>query len=95
MNKALIYTWSAPPNFSLSLWWWTNDWGTFHDFSVAPSYNQGYNQGQCAITEIRAYMPVGDPAKQKPQLAYITFVKNESGSMVLIPRSCRSRSSRV
>jgi hypothetical protein len=79
VNKALIYTWSAQPNFSLSLWWWTNDWGAFHAFSAAPSYNLGFNQGQCAITEIRAYMPVANPAVQKPQLAYVTFVKNQSG----------------
>ena len=79
MNTAIIYTWSAVPNSNLTLWWWTDDWGAFHAFQAAPSYNQGYNQGVSTVTEVRAYMPPVDPAQQKPSLAYIISVKNLSG----------------
>ena len=79
MNTATIYTWSAPPDWNLTLWWWTNDWGTFHSFQASPSYEQGYNQGVAAITEVRSYMPAVDPATQPPTLAYIITVQNYSG----------------
>ena len=80
MQTALLYTWSAPPGFTLYLWWWTNDWGKFHAFSAAPSYNQGFNQGMVAISQVRAYMPVIDPTgPQTPKLAYIITAQNLSG----------------
>lgn len=79
VNTAIIFAWTAKPNFNLTLWWWTNDWGTFHSFQAAPSYNQGYNQGVATITEVRAYMPPVDPALAKPTLAYIISVQNLSG----------------
>ena len=79
MNTGTIYTWTAPPNYYLTLWWWTDDWGTFHTFQAAPSYQQGYNQGVASISEVRAYMPVVDPSRQKPRLAYIITVQNLSG----------------
>lgn len=79
MNKAIIYTWAAKPGYHLTLWYWTNDWGTFNAFQAAPSYNQGYNQGVASVSEVRAYMPVVDPAIQVPSLAYIITVQNLSG----------------
>jgi hypothetical protein len=79
MNTAIIYTWTAPPNYHLTLWWWTDDWGTFHTFQAAPSYNQGYNQGVASVSQVRAYMPPVDPSLQKPTLAYIMTIQNLSG----------------
>ena len=71
MNPAIIYTWSAGPNGHLTVWWWTNDWWTFHTFQAAPSYQQGYNQGVASVTDVRAYMPVVDPSLQHSR-----FVRN-------------------
>jgi hypothetical protein len=79
MNKAIIFTWTAPPGWHLTLWWWTDDWGTFHTFQAAPSYNQGYNNGVATVTDVRAYMPPVDPALQRPSLAYIIGVQNLTG----------------
>jgi hypothetical protein len=79
MNTAIIYTWSAPPGWDLTLWWWTDDWGTFHTFQAAPSHQQGYNQGVASVSEVRAYMPIADPSLQTPTLAYIITVQNLSG----------------
>ncbi|HET7892436.1 MAG TPA: hypothetical protein VFL34_12965 [Candidatus Sulfotelmatobacter sp.] len=80
MNTAIIFTWSASPGANLTLWWWTDDWGTFHTFQAAPSYNQGYNQGVASLVQVRAYMPVVDPNQsQTPTLAYIMSVLNLSG----------------
>ncbi|WP_058187943.1 hypothetical protein [Terracidiphilus gabretensis] len=77
MNTATIYTWSAPPNFSLTLWWWTNDWGVFHSFQATPSYEQGFNQGVASISGVNTYMPPAEP--NSATLAYIITVQNYSG----------------
>lgn len=79
MNTGTIYTWTAPPGYHLTLWWWTDDWGTFHAFQAAPTHNQGYNQGVASVSEVRAYMPPVDPSLQVPTLAYIITVQNLSG----------------
>lgn len=76
MQTQIIYTFSSSAGDWGYIWVWTNDWGTFNDFQIAPSYNQGYNQGQASITQVQAIMPVADPSLTTPSLAYVVTWKN-------------------
>ncbi|MGO9933710.1 MAG: hypothetical protein ACLPV8_18125 [Steroidobacteraceae bacterium] len=79
MQTAIIYTFSnLKPGETFDLWVYTNDWGTFDTFQVAPSYNQGYNQGRVSITSVVADMPVNDPSLNRPQLIYIVNGINQT-----------------
>jgi hypothetical protein len=79
MQTAIIYTFSSlTPGEPFDLWFYTDDWGTFNAFQVAPSYNQGYNQGQVSITSVVANMPVTDPSINAPQLIYIVNGINQT-----------------
>jgi hypothetical protein len=81
MNTAIIYTFSSlQPGWLFDLWVYTDDWGTFNAYQVAPSYNIGYNQGRVSITSIVANMPVVDPALEKPQLIYIVSGIDQSSA---------------
>jgi hypothetical protein len=76
MQTAIIYTFSnLTSGEPFDLWYYTNDWGTFNTFQVAPSYNQGENYGQVSITSVVAYMP---DQFMSPQLIYIVSGINTS-----------------
>ena len=79
MQTAIIYTFSnLTPGEHFDLWYYTDDWGTFNTFQLAPSYNQGYNQGQVSFSGMGAAMPVNDPSLNNPQLAYIVSGINQT-----------------
>jgi hypothetical protein len=81
MQTAIIYTFSSlTPGEHFDLWYYVDDWGTFNGFQVAPSLNQGYNQGQVSITSVVANMPVNDPSLNRPQLIYIINGINQSSA---------------
>ena len=81
MQTAIIYTFSSlTPGEPFDLWYYTNDWGTFNAFQVAPSFNIGYNQGQVHITSVVANMPVNDPSLHPSQLIYIVNGINQTST---------------
>jgi hypothetical protein len=81
MNSAIIFTFSnLTPGELFDLWVYTDDWGTFNTFQVAPEFNDGYNQGRVSITSVVANMPVVDPALETPNLIYIVNGINNSSA---------------
>ncbi len=74
MQTAIIYTFSFTAGHTLTLTYWTDDWGTFDAFQAAPSLNQGFNTGVVSVTQVEATMPVAD--ENHPSLFYTIVVKN-------------------
>ncbi len=83
MQTEVVYTYSSSPGETLFLWVWTNDFGTYDAFQAAPSLNQGFNEGEVTISEVRAHMPVTAPA-QSPSLAYILTIQNTGGGYTMV-----------
>lgn len=77
MQVAKFFTFSNTAGESLTVSYQTDDFGWYDGWQAAPSLNQGFNTGICAVTEVQAYMPVFDPGGPgSPQLFYYITVKN-------------------
>jgi hypothetical protein len=77
-----FFTFSTLPGQTVKVTYWTNDWGDYNGFQVAPSLNQGFNSGVVSITGVTATMPVSEP--YNAALFYTIVVSNEGGVITMV-----------